>query len=146
MERIWCEANDCQVYHRRRCLPLPTELEVTENFVDFWVSLFHIRNLIRCLIRTLPRNGCCDIYDGNARRHFVRDADSCDRIAKQRRQLCGYIVAGRSGHGACVTKHAIPHIKNNHAPPTISFVNGINQTIRNPSMRSFRDLFFSRGG
>ena len=63
-------------------------------------------------------------------------------IAKQRRQLCGYIVAGRSGHGACVTKHAIPHIKNNHAPPTISFVNGINQTIRNPSMRSFRDLFF----
>ena len=31
-----------------------------------------------------------------------------------------------------LTRHAIPHIKNNHAPPTISFVNGINQTIRNP--------------
>ena len=89
-----------QVYHRRRFLPLPTELEVTKNFGDFWVSLFHIRNLLRCLIRTLPRDGCCEIDGGDARRHLVCDAESCDRITKQRRQLCGYIVAGRSGHGA----------------------------------------------
>ena len=89
-----CELHGtAQVCHICPLLPLSAELEVTENFGDFWVSLFHIRSLLRCLVRVFHRDGCCAIYDGDARRHLVRDAESLDRVPQQCCKLSGHIVS-----------------------------------------------------
>ena len=65
-------------------LPLSTEFEVTENFGDFWVPFYRVRYLLRCLVRVFHRDGCCEIYDGDARRHLVRDVDALNRVRATR--------------------------------------------------------------
>ena len=34
-----------------------SKFEATENVGDLWVSLFHVRNLLRCLVRVFHRDG-----------------------------------------------------------------------------------------
>ena len=63
------------------------KFEVTENFGDFWVSFFHVRNLLRCLVRVFLCDGCREIYDGDARRHLVRDAETLDRVPQHSSKL-----------------------------------------------------------
>ena len=68
---------------RRVFLPTATEIEDTEKFCDLGVPLFHVRHLLRRLVRVFRRDGCCQIDDGDARRHLVRDAESRDGVPQQ---------------------------------------------------------------
>ena len=78
--------------HMCTILPSSTEFEVTENFGDFWVSLFHVRNLLRCLVCIFHRDGRCEIYDGDARWHLVRDTELLDLVPQQVSKLCKDVV------------------------------------------------------
>ena len=58
---VWqeeCELHGtAQVCHICPFLPLSAEFEVTENFGDFWVSFFHVRNLLPFRLgRTLSKS------------------------------------------------------------------------------------------
>ena len=41
---------------RKRCAS-GSKFEVTESLGDLWVSLFHVRNLLRCMVRVFHRDG-----------------------------------------------------------------------------------------
>ena len=78
---------------------LSAEFEVTQNPGDFWMALLYVRHVLRCVVCVFLRDGCREIYDGDAWRHLVRDAESLDRVPQQCCKLSGHIVSRGGRHG-----------------------------------------------